>query len=135
MAFSEKTIQLMEDPAFKAKLEAAEDFEAYKAMFAAEGIDYEAEFAADEPISEELSAEELENVAGGVSLGDLTRIVQRAASIVASGKINPFKTGWKFGSSCGILLRAYYDIKVHNDVCYSYSKSQIEDAARYLGCM
>lgn len=135
MAISEKTKQLMEDPAFLAKLDQAEDIDAYKAVFAAEGIDFDAEFESgeDEATDVELTAEDLDNVAGGLSTNEIISIVKSSFRIVSSAKVNPLKTGWKFGASCGVLIRAYYDIKVYNNVFRSYSKKEIESAAKYLG--
>lgn len=139
MAFSEKTKQMMEDSTFRAKLEAAEDMETLKAVFATEGIDYEAEFIPDETevetVDVELSAEDLDDVAGGkMSATQITQMVIKAAKkgykIVKGGVLEKVK----FAGSIGILSVAYFDVMVHNDVFYTFNQSTIEAAMKYVDC-
>lgn len=141
MAFSEKTKQMMADSTFRAKLEAAEDMEALKAVFATEGIDYDAEFipdddeSADENVDVELSPEDLDNVSGGrMSAAQITKLVINAArkgyKVVNGGVLEAVK----FGGSIGILSVAYFDATVHNDVFYTFNQSTIEAAMKYVDC-
>ncbi len=130
MAVSEKAKQLMENADFQAKLEKAQDFDEYKAVFAAEGIDFEAEFSSDGDEGAELSAEDLDNVAGGISNSDVIRIVKNAYKVVKGGPVRWFK----FGASAGILLRAYTDMKIYGNPTRSYSAQEIEWAGKSMGC-
>lgn len=137
MAFSAKTKELMEDPAFLAKLDKTESVDEFKAAFAAEGVDYDAEFIAseDEEADVELSAEELENVAGGrMSAKEITKMVINAAKKGYKTVKGGPSAWWKFGSSIAILSKAYYDILVHDDVFYTYNQAKIENAMKAVDC-
>ena len=126
--------ELMENQKFVESLENTESFDDVKAAFESNGVDLTEELDLNNIEEEELSEIDLDDVAGGVSTADLKRILKRSISIVSSGKVNPFKTAWKYGKSCGILLKAYYDVQRYNNATRTYSEKQIMDAARYIGC-
>ena len=79
----------------------------------------------------ELSEDDLSEVAGGLSAKDMKRLLKRAVAIVKDG---PVKGTWKFSTSCGVLLRAYYDLNRYGNATRSYSESEIMRAAKYIGC-
>lgn len=126
--------ELMENKEFVDNLENTESFDDVKATFENEGVDIVDELDLNNIEEEELSEIDLNDVSGGVSAADLKRILKRSISIVSSGKKNPFKTAWKYGKSCGILLKAYYDVQRYNNATRTYSEKEIMDAARYIGC-
>ena len=96
------TVQnLMQDDAFKAKLEKAEDLDAMAALFQAEGIqvtgaDLE---AAAEKYNEmdELQEQDLENVAGGFAISGLVgaAIILFVGGSVLWGYIDGIRIKWK----------------------------------------
>jgi len=113
-------------------LDNAASYEEFVATFEKEGINIEEILPADEAEEAELSEDDLEDVTGGVSAKDLKRIVKSAWKIVKKG---PVKGAWTFGSSAGILIRAYYDVEKYNDATHTYSEKQIMKAAKALGCV
>lgn len=126
--------ELMENQKFVESLENTESFDDVKAAFESNGVDLTEELDLNNIEEEELSETDLDDVAGGMSAADWKRILKRAVSIVSSGKVKPFSTAWKYGKSCGILLKAYYDVQRYNNATKTYSEKQIMDAAKYIGC-
>lgn len=124
----EKLGQVTGDVEFMNSLETTTSYEEFKEKFADKGVDIDS-LEVNET-SEELSAHELENVAGGISAGDLVRIVKASVNIVKKG---PVIGAWTFGASYGVLIRAYYDIYAHGSATYSYSEDEIIRAARAVG--
>lgn len=120
--------EIMAKEEFVNTLENTASYEEFAEVFAKEGVNIEELMPSD---SEELSEDDLVDVAGGVSAKDLKRIVKAAVKTVKSG---PVKGAWRFGTSCGILLKAYYDIEKYGDATHTYSESQIMKAAKALGC-
>lgn len=119
---------VMEDTRFIQSLGETKSYEEFKDAFVAKGVDIENALPDDG--SNELSAEELENVAGGLSGNDLVRIVKASYKIIKKG---PIRGAWTFGASYGVLIRAYYDVCVHGNVTYSYSEDEIMRAAHAVG--
>lgn len=124
--------ELMDNQAFVDSLDNVTSFDEFKAAFEKEGVDVEEIMSAGESEADaELSEEALEAVAGGVSTKDLKRILKAAVETFKKG---PFLGAWKFGTSCGILLRAYSDVQKYGDATRTYSEKQIMNAAKVLGC-
>lgn len=122
--------ELMENKGFMEGLESTESFDGVKAAFKENGVDLDEELATNVE-SEELSEADLDDVAGGLSKNDMKRLLKRAIAIVKDG---PIKGTWKFSTSCGVLLRAYYDLNKYGNATRSYSESEIMRAAKYIGC-
>lgn len=122
--------ELMDNKEFVEGLENTESFDGVKAAFKENGVDLDEELAANVE-SEELSETDLDDVAGGLSKSDMKRLLKRAVAIVKDG---PVKGTWKFSTSCGVLLRAYYDLNKYGNATRSYSESEIMKAAKYIGC-
>ena len=122
--------EVMANEEFVSNLENTASYEELAEAFAKEGVNIE-EIMSAEDEDAELSEDDLANVAGGVSSKDLARIVKAAIKTVKSGAI---VGTWKFSTSCGILLRAYYDIQKYGDATHTYSEKQIMNAAKTLGC-
>ena len=122
--------EVMANEEFVNSLDNAASYEELSEAFAKEGVNIEEILPTDDGDAE-LSEDDLADVAGGVSAKDLKRIVKAAVKTVKSG---PIKGAWKFGTSCGILLRAYYDIEKYGDATHTYSEKQIMKAAKALGC-
>ena len=120
--------ELMEDKKFTDSLEGA-TFDEVKTAFKNEGVDLDVVLKTDEDKADELTENDLNEVSGGISGGDLFRIVKQSYKVVKEGKLGIFK----YSMSAGVLLRAYYDSIVHNDVTRSYSEEEILRAARYMG--
>lgn len=120
--------ELLENEEFMQSLEKTESYEDFKKAFDAKGVDIENLGFDNE--ADELNAEMLENVAGGMNANDLIRIVKASVNIVKKG---PIAGAWTFGKSYGILMRAYYDIYAHGSATYSYSEAEIMGAARAVG--
>lgn len=123
--------ELMDSKEFVEGLEKTESFDEVKESFKSNGVDLEAELGLAEGDAE-LSEGDLADVAGGLSAKDLNRILKRAVAIVKDG---PVKGTWKFSTSCGVLLRAYYDLNRYGNATRSYSESEIMRAAKYIGCV
>ena len=136
METNEKAIDLMEDPEFLAKLDKAQGVDEYKAIFAAEGIDVDEEAPEGGEGDMELSAEALDDVAGGASYSDAVRYVQTVSRIYGDLKNGVKNPGGilKFGAAGGIMLRAITDYKLYGNPTRSYSAQQIQWAASYFGC-
>ena len=123
--------EIMANEEFVNGLDNTASYEEFVAAFEKEGVNIEEMIPADEAEAE-LSEADLDEVAGGVSAKDLKRIVKAAWKTVKSG---PVKGAWKFGTSCGILIRAYYDIEKYGDATHTYSEKEIMKAAKALGCV
>ena len=122
--------ELMDNKEFVDGLESTESFDDVKAAFKDNGVDLDEELALNVE-DEELSEGDLDEVAGGLSKKDMKRLLKRAVAIVKEG---PIVGTWKFSTSCGVLLRAYYDLNRYGNATRSYSESEIMRAARYIGC-
>ena len=122
--------ELMDSKEFMEGLENTESFDDVKAAFKENGVDLDEELRANVE-SEELLEADLDDVAGGLSKSDMKRLLKRAVAIVKEG---PVVGAWKFSTSCGVLLRAYYDLNRYGNATRSYSESEIMRAARYIGC-
>lgn len=122
--------ELMDNKEFVDGLENTESFDDVKAAFKDNGVDLDEELALNVE-DEELSEGDLDEVAGGLSKKDMKRLLNRAVAIVKEG---PIVGTWKFSTSCGVLLRAYYDLNRYGNATRSYSESEIMRAARYIGC-
>lgn len=120
--------ELMDDKKFTDSLEGA-SFDEVKAAFKNEGVDLDVLLKTDDDKADELTENDLDEVSGGITGGDLFRIVKQSYKVVKEGKFGIFK----YGMSAGVLLRAYYDSIVYNDVTRSYSADEIMRAARYMG--
>lgn len=106
-----KLDELMENEEFVSKVESSENEEAVKAVYAEYGLETNE--------TDEINPEQLENVTGG---GAVTLAVLSTA----------VGLGWKVGSSAGILIRAYYDMKKYGDPYRSYSKKKVDSILRAL---
>ena len=87
---------------------------------------------AEEAEEEELSEEDLEDVAGGVSSSQMKKI------LVAAFK--RLKGGWRgaIGSSVkdsAILITAYWDVMKYGNATRTFSEKQIMAAAKRFGCV
>ena len=122
--------ELMDSKEFVEGLEKTESFDEVKESFKSNGVDLETELGLAEGDAE-LSENDLADVAGGLSTRDMSRLLKRAVAIVKDG---PVKGTWKFSTSCGVLLRAYYDLNRYGNATRSYSESEIMRAAKYIGC-
>lgn len=122
--------ELMDSKDFVEGLEKTESFDEVKENFKNNGVDIEAELGLAEGDAE-LTEDDLADVAGGISAKDMKRLLKRAVAIVKEG---PVKGAWKFSTSCGVLLRAYYDLNKYGNATRSYSESEIMRAAKYIGC-
>lgn len=122
--------ELMESKEFVEGLEKTGSFDEVKESFKNNGVDLESELGLAEGDAE-LSEDDLADVAGGLSTKDMSRLLKRAVAIVKDG---PVKGTWKFSTSCGVLLRAYYDLNRYGNATRSYSESEIMRAAKYIGC-
>jgi len=122
--------ELMDNQEFVAGLENTGSFDDVKAAFKDNGVDLDEELALNVDDAE-LTENDLAEVAGGISKGDMKRILKRAVSIVKEG---PIVGTWKFSTSCGVLLRAYYDLNRYGNATRSYSEKEIMKAAKYIGC-
>lgn len=89
--------QLTNEKTFMEKINATESFEEAKALFAAEGVDLEAELKG--PGEGELSEDSLENVAGGISW--------KAAV-----------TAWNVGVQAGVIIRNVWDARHGRPLSY-----------------
>ena len=122
--------ELMENKEFMESLENTASFDEVKEAFGNNGVNLDNELSAD-TADAELTENDLDDVAGGLSAADIKRILKRSIAIVKSG---PIVGTWKFSTSCGVLLRAYYDLNKYGDATRSYSADEIMRAAKYLGC-
>lgn len=122
--------ELMDSKEFVEGLEKTESFDEVKESFKSNGVDLEAELGLANGDAE-LSESDLDDVAGGLSSKDMKRLLKRAVAIVKEG---PVVGAWKFSTSCGVLLRAYYDLNRYGNATRSYSESEIMRAAKYIGC-
>lgn len=122
--------ELMGSKEFVEGLEKTGSFDEVKESFKDNGVDLETELGLAEGDAE-LSENDLADVAGGLSTRDMSRLLKRAVAIVKDG---PVKGTWKFSTSCGVLLRAYYDLNRYGNATRSYSESEIMRAAKYIGC-
>lgn len=122
--------ELMDSKEFVEGLEKTGSFDEVKESFKNNGVDLESELGLAEGDAE-LSEDDLADVAGGLSTKDMSRLLKRAVAIVKDG---PVKGTWKFSTSCGVLLRAYYDLNRYGNATRSYSESEIMRAAKYIGC-
>lgn len=122
--------ELMDNKEFVEGLEQTGSFDDVKAAFKENGVDLdtELEFSTGDA---ELSEGDLDEVAGGLSKADMKRLLKRAVAVVKDG---PIVGTWKFSTSCGVLLRAYYDLNRYGDATRSYSEKEIMKAAKYIGC-
>ena len=121
--------EIMNNEEFVNGLDNAASYEEFAGMFEKEGVNIAEMFPAEEEEAE-LSEDDLDDVTGGVSAKDLKRIVKAAYKTVQ----NPANV-FKFGASCGILLRSYYDIQKYGNATRTYSEKQIMKAAKTLGCV
>lgn len=118
---------------FVAALENVETMEEVTDLFQKEGIDLEA--LAEEAVEEvELSEEDLDDVAGGISTKQLGKLLLASAKRILNPK------GWKgavkaTAKDSAILLVAYYDVLKHGDATHTFSKKTIEGAAKRFGLM
>ena len=122
--------ELMDNKEFVEGLESTGSFDEVKAAFKDNGVDLDAELTPSAE-DEELSEAALEGVAGGLSAKDMKRLLKRAVAVVKDG---PIVGTWKFSTSCGVLLRAYYDLNRYGNATRSYSEKEIMKAAKYIGC-
>ena len=122
--------ELMDNKEFVEGLEKTGSYEEVKTAFKDNGVDLDEELALSVE-DEELSEDALEGVAGGLSAKDMKRLLKRAVAVVKDG---PIVGTWKFSTSCGVLLRAYYDLNRYGDATRSYSEKEIMKAAKYIGC-
>ena len=122
--------ELMNNQEFVAGLENTGSFDDVKAAFKDNGVDLDEELALNADDAE-LSEKDLEDVAGGLSKNDMKRLLKRAVAVVKDG---PIVGAWKFSTSCGVLLRAYYDLNRYGNATRSYSEKEILKAAKYIGC-
>lgn len=116
---------------FVAALENVETMEEVAELFQNEGTDLEA-LAAEAQGKEELSEEDLEDVAGGMSAKQLGKIILAAGWRIVNTK------GWKgaikaTAKDSAILLVAYYDVVKYGNATRTYSQKTIEGAAKRFG--
>ena len=123
--------EIMNNEEFVNGLDNAGSYEELVSAFENEGVNIEEIIPAEETEEAELSEEDLEDVTGGLSKKDVNRIVKAAVKLVKGNKI---ASAWKFGTSVGILLKAYYDVEKYGDATHTYSEKQIMKAAKTLGC-
>ncbi len=116
---------------FVAALENVETMEEVVGLFQNEGIDLEA-LVAEAEGKDELSEEDLEDVAGGMSAKQLGKIILAAGWRIVNPK------GWRgaikaTAQDSAILLVAYYDVVKYGNATRTYSQKTIESAAKRFG--
>lgn len=94
---------------FMRKLDETKSYEEAKELFAAEGVDLDAELESNQsvelPADVELSEEELEGVAGGITWGQI-------------------KKAWKIGLQAGVVIRNLWDAAHGKPLSYPKWKFQ-----------
>lgn len=121
--------EIMANEEFVNSLDNTASYEEFAAAFEKEGVNLKEVFP-EEDAEAELSEDDLADVSGGMSAGDLKRLVKNAYKVVT----NPVYA-WKYGASCGVLLVAYYDTMKYGNATRTYSEKQITKAAKTIGCI
>lgn len=112
-----KIEDLMKNEEFIKKLSGCDTDEKMAALYKEYNVEFE------ETQSEELSTEELENVAGGtdITAGTLKAILNGCGRV------------FKATASYGVIMLAWYDAAVYKDATRHYTEDQIRRAAKNLG--
>lgn len=123
MAFSEKFVAVLENPEVVERFDGVTTEEEAIAIFKEYGIDYASEVAAFVNTETELSEDDLEQVAGGISIGDVKTVYNAVNKVLK----------WRFGvgakqavKDLAICARVIYDYARYKNLYRTYSKSTVQ---------
>lgn len=114
---------------FVAALENVETMEEVKEIFQKDGINLD-EMMEAEIESEELSEDDLEDVAGGISSKQMKNILVAAFKRIKGGWRGAL---WGTAKDSAVLLTAYYDVMQHGNATRTFSEKEILAAAKRFG--
>lgn len=115
---------------FAVALENVQTVEEAEALFEKDGMDIKA-LMAEEAEEEELSEEDLDDVAGGISAKQMKKILKAAFKRLGGGGWRGAAGGAVYDSA--ILITAYWDVIKHGDATRTFSEEKIMDAAKRFG--
>lgn len=133
MENNKKLDALHENEAFTTKISAATSYEEVKAAYATEGVDLDAVLDGVEASPSELSADDLDSVAGGISksqVSEYLRALVKQLKMTKGGKSISGTLQW--GANYFILLTASVDA-AYGNVYKHYSYDQIKRAGDAMG--